>query len=60
VHGVVPTDVDFASFLAKLSTVPYFENVAMIYAKDRSESGHVMREFEVTFTVSLNQEGTGG
>jgi len=60
VHGVVPTDVDFASFLAGLSTVPYFENVAMIYAKDRSDSGHVMREFEVTFSVSLNQEAISG
>ena len=52
--GVAPTDVDLANFLGKLSVVPFFENVAMTYAKDRAEGGHVMREFELTFSVNLN------
>ena len=52
--GVAPTDVDLANFLARLSGIAYFENVAMTYAKDRSESGHVMREYEVTFAINLN------
>lgn len=52
--GVAPTDVDLANFLARLSGVTFFENVAMTYAKDRSEGGHVMREYEVTFAINLN------
>ena len=52
---MVPTDVDLANFLAGLQNVPYFENVAMAYAKDRAENGHVMREFEVNFTIDLTR-----
>jgi Tfp pilus assembly protein PilN len=52
-QGVAPTDVDVANFLARLGTTPYFENVAMGYARDRLDTGHVMREFEVTFAVDL-------
>lgn len=53
-QGVTPTDVDLANFLGQLSAAQYFENIAMTYARDRSESGHIMREFEVTFTMNLN------
>jgi Tfp pilus assembly protein PilN len=56
-HGVAPTDVDLGNFLAKLTSVPYFGNIAMSYARDRTDGGHLMREFEVTFTVSLNEGG---
>jgi Tfp pilus assembly protein PilN len=52
--GVAPTDVDLANFLRELSNVAFFDNVAMTYAKDRSDSGHVMREYEVTFSLNLN------
>ena len=51
--GVAPTDVDVATFLARLGGMAYFEQVAMSYAKDLTQNGHLMREFEVTFTVSL-------
>jgi hypothetical protein len=53
-RGVAPTDVDLANFLRDLSNVTFFDNVAMTYAKDRSESGHMMREYEVTFSLNLN------
>lgn len=53
-RGVAPTDVDLAEFLKRLNEVPYFENVAGFNAKDRSESGHMMREYEVTFAINLN------
>jgi Tfp pilus assembly protein PilN len=53
--GVAPSDVDLANFLAGLTNVPFFEQVAVTYAKDKTEAGHVLREFEVTFTMSLNQ-----
>ena len=51
--GVAPTDVDVANFLARLSAIPFFEQVAMTYAKDRSDNGHLMREFELTFNIAL-------
>lgn len=52
--GVAPTDVDIANFLAKLSEVPYFEEVSMAYARDRSDNGHTMRQFEVTFSIRID------
>jgi hypothetical protein len=53
-RGVAPTDVDLAEFLKRLNEVPYFENVAGFNAKDRSENGHMMREYEITFAINLN------
>jgi hypothetical protein len=52
--GVSPSDVDLANFLAGLTNVPFFQDVAMIRSHDKSDSGHIMREFEVTFGMSLN------
>lgn len=56
--GVAPTDEDVANFLARLSTVSFFEQVSMSYSRDRVERGHTMREFEVTFTLTLNLPGS--
>jgi hypothetical protein len=55
--GVAPSDVDLANFLARLGAVPLFRDVSMTYAKERSENRHVMREFEVTFSLSLAPPG---
>jgi Tfp pilus assembly protein PilN len=52
-QGVAPTDVDLATFLTELSKTPFFDHIAPTYAKDRREAGHILREFEVTFTVGL-------
>ncbi len=52
-RGVAPTDVDLATFIMRLSDVPFFENVTPTYAKDRSENGHLMREYEITFAMNL-------
>jgi len=52
-NGVAPTDVDLANFMMRLSGVRFFENVSMSFAKDRSEGGHLMREFEITFSLNL-------
>jgi len=57
--GVTPTDVDVATFLARLQATPYFQQVALSYARDRADNGYLMREFEVTFSLSLNDD-TGG
>jgi Tfp pilus assembly protein PilN len=53
VQGVAPTDMNLANFLARLGEVPFFERVAVTYVRDRAEGGHVMREFEVSFSISL-------
>jgi hypothetical protein len=53
-QGVSPTDVEWTTLLTELTKVPFFERVAITYARDRRESGHVLREFELTFTVNLN------
>lgn len=58
--GVAPTDVDLANFMTRLTTERYFEQVSMSYAKERQERGHIMREFEVIFTVNLNIAGGNG
>jgi Tfp pilus assembly protein PilN len=58
IHGVTPTDVDLGDFLARLAAIPYFSDINMTYSRDRSDSGHVMREFEVTFELNLD-EGNG-
>jgi hypothetical protein len=56
VQALAPTDEDLANFLSKLTAKP-FEQVALNYSKQRTESGHVMREFEVAFDVDLSAAG---
>jgi len=55
--GVAPSDVDLANFLAELQRKRFFESVAMTWSKDRSDQGHLMREFEVLFSMDLNDQG---
>jgi Tfp pilus assembly protein PilN len=55
--GVAPTDDDVANFLTGLARVPFFDDVAMNYSRDGTQNGRVMREFEVTFSLNLNQTG---
>jgi Tfp pilus assembly protein PilN len=57
-QGVAPTDSDLSSFMAKLTAKPFFSNIQLTYIKPRTEDGHVMREFEVTFALDLG--GLGG
>lgn len=59
VQGVAPTHVDVANFVMQLSSLPYFEKVFLVYGRDKSESGHIMREFEISFYVNLNAAGAG-
>jgi Tfp pilus assembly protein PilN len=53
-QGVAPTDVELATFLTELNQASFLERPSLTYVKDRRESGHVLREFEVTFTINLN------
>ena len=52
-HGVAPTDVDLGEFLAKLTTKPFFKHVELMYSRERVETGHVLRDFEVAFKLDL-------
>jgi len=53
-HGVAPTDMDLAEFLARLTARPFFRNVELLISHEKTERGHVMREFEVAFVMDLN------
>ena len=53
-QAVCPTAVDMASFLTQLSAVPFFEQVNLNRAGEKSDSGHTMHEFEVTIVLNLN------
>jgi hypothetical protein len=53
--AVAPSDVDLANFLAGLTDVPFFDQVGVTYSHYKSDQGHVFREFEVTFSMDLNQ-----
>lgn len=56
-QGVAPTDSELATFLAKLTAKPFFSSVAVTYSRPRTEDGHLMREFEVTFALDLTGLG---
>jgi Tfp pilus assembly protein PilN len=51
--GVTPSDADWATVLAKLGGIPFFQDVQLENAHDKSQSGHLLREFEVSFVVDL-------
>jgi Tfp pilus assembly protein PilN len=57
-QGVCPTDVDLANFMTQLAAVPFFDQVNITYAREKGEHGHVMREFEVSFSLNLNGIGS--
>jgi Tfp pilus assembly protein PilN len=52
-RGVAPTDVELATLLSELSRLSFIEGVAPTAVKDSRRQGHVMREFELTFSIRL-------
>jgi hypothetical protein len=52
--GVAPNDLDLANFLTGLTNYPFFEQIQLVKADGVVDGGHAMREFEVTFSMSLN------
>lgn len=52
-HGVTPSDADWATVLAKLGNIPFFQNVQLEDAHEKTDQGHVMREFEVSCSIDL-------
>ncbi len=53
-QGVAPTDADLANFMIRLGELPLFEQVTAGYVKEFTENGHVLRSFEVSFSMNLN------
>jgi hypothetical protein len=53
--GVAPSDVHIANLLANLAGRPQFEDVRMSYARDRLSGQHLMREFEISFSIDVNR-----
>ncbi|HEY0009612.1 MAG TPA: PilN domain-containing protein [Tepidisphaeraceae bacterium] len=56
--GVAPTNGDIATILEKLGQMNFCEELRLSYARDRTEKGHVMREFVVEFSIDLNTDGS--
>jgi hypothetical protein len=54
--GVAPSDLDLATFYGRLNDVPFFDRVAIIESADFADGGHVMRKFEITFSMNLNSQ----
>jgi hypothetical protein len=54
VQGVAPTDLEVVTLITELNRITFFQKVTPSYARDRRESGHILREFELTFEVNLN------
>jgi hypothetical protein len=52
---VAPSDVELADFYANLQAKPFFRSVRVTYTRDRPEQGHLMRQFEVLFSMDLNE-----
>lgn len=52
---VAPSDVELADFYANLQSKPFFRSVRVTYTRDRPEQGHLMRQFEVLFSMDLNE-----
>jgi hypothetical protein len=44
--------------MTQLATIPFFEQVSITYAREKSENNHVMREFEVSFSLNLTGSGS--
>lgn len=57
IRGVAPSDTEIADFLHALGKLKYLDAVTMSYTRDRTEDGHLMREFEVTCSLDLNKAG---
>ena len=54
-RGVTPDDGDIGTLLSQLQKRQFFEQVNVTSIQNRIDDGHRMREFEVTFSMNLNQ-----
>jgi len=52
--GAAPTDDEVGDFVRALNRIPFLDNIAVPFARNKTEAGHILREFELTFTINLN------
>ncbi|HEX4052814.1 MAG TPA: hypothetical protein VHX86_00980 [Tepidisphaeraceae bacterium] len=52
-HGVAPSDVELGNYMIRLATIPRFIGSSLSTA-DLRQDGRLMREFRITFSLSLN------
>lgn len=57
VKGVSPTNVEVANFMETLLASKMCQPVRLAYARDRVDSGHVMCEFALDFSLDLSMPG---
>lgn len=56
VLGLAPTYVELGTFMTSLVAMPYTGDVALVRAADSTQDGHLMRTFEVTFILNLDDD----
>jgi Tfp pilus assembly protein PilN len=56
VVGVAPTQDELATLMTELVAVPFFSDVALVKGEEVSEKDHLMRSFQITFTLDLDNE----
>ena len=59
VTGVAPSDLELGQLVTRLNAVKFFDDVQWMGDHEVSRLGRVMREFQVTFTLNLNESATG-
>ena len=54
-QGVTPNDDDLGNLFYGLTGKPFFDQVTVTYIREKLDSGHIFREFEMTFAMQLSQ-----
>jgi Fimbrial assembly protein (PilN) len=55
-HGVAPSDVELGNYMIRLATIPCFTG-SSLSTSDLRQNGRLMREFRISFTLSLTDSG---
>jgi hypothetical protein len=54
-HGVAPSDVELGTFMWNLSKIPNYSGSPKMSSTDVHQSGHLMRDFQLSFGIKLNE-----
>ncbi len=57
--GVAPTEVDVTTFYGKLADRTFLENLRLVQSSEKRDRDHVMREFEIMFSIPLDYAPAG-
>lgn len=56
-RGIAPTEGEVTAFWSRLMSCPSFSAVRLVNSNEKIEGDHKMREFEITFSISLDPQG---